>query len=252
MNNYICGILYFFAGFKYLGTKGLKRYIVLPILFNCILFVSLFYFSKYYILPYSYDYISLLPSWLSFLASIFFIIFLISFLLFFLSTFSIFLNLIAAPFNGLLAEKTQALLFHSAIQALPFHTIAIRSIKRQCQFLIYFLPRLIMMGLLFFVPFIHPFYPFLWFIFNAWMLNLQYQDFVMDNNLFEFKEMREQLNNKRMLSLGFGSIINVFNFIPFLNLVVMPVAVIGGVLLFCDNNKQLLSLNNSLLTNTKT
>ena len=84
------------------------------------------------------------------------------------------------------------------------------------------------------------------------MLNLQYQDFVMDNNLFEFKEMREQLNNKRMLSLGFGSIINVFNFIPFVNLVVMPVAVIGGVLLFCDNNKQLLSLNNSLLTNTKT
>ena len=41
------------------------------------------------------------------------------------------------------------------------------------------------MGLLFFVPFIHPFYPFLWFIFNAWMLNLQYQDFVMDNNLPE-------------------------------------------------------------------
>ena len=240
MSNFIRGIFYLLSGFRYLGTKGLKRFIIVPMVFNLMLFVGIFYFTKHYLLPYTYYYLNQLPSWLSFLSSIFFIIFLISFLLFFLSMFTVFLNVIAAPFNGLLAEKTQALLYHSAIPSLPFKTIALRSIKRQCQFLYYFFPRFIIVCLLFFVPFIHPFYPFIWFIFNAWILSLQYQDFVMDNNLIEFNEMRELLIDKKMLTLGFGSVINIFNFIPFLNIFTMPVAVISGVILFCDNNKKLL------------
>jgi CysZ protein len=240
VSNFIRGMFYFIAGFKYLGRKGLKRFIILPIIFNILLFASLFYLTKHFILPYTYYYINQLPSWLSFLTSVFFVIFLISFLLFFLSMFSVFLNLIAAPFNGLLAEKTQIMLYHSAIPSLPFKTIALRSIKRQCKFLAYFLPRVIVLGALFFVPFIPPFYPFLWFIFNAWILSMQYHDFVMDNNLIDFNEMRTRLEENKMLTFGFGSVINILNFIPILNLFIMPVAVIGGVILFCDNNRKLL------------
>lgn len=240
MNNFIRGIVYLLIGFKYLGTKGLKRFIILPIMFNFLLFVGLYYLTVHFILPYSYYYLDQLPTWLSFLTNVFFFIFLISFLLFFLATFSVFLNLIAAPFNGLLAEKAQLLFYHSAIPSLPFKTIALRSIKRQCQFLAYFLPRLLILSLLFFVPLIHPFYPFIWFIFNAWILSLQYQDFAMDNNLIEFEEMRTRLEENRMLTLGFGSVINIVIFIPILNLFIMPVAVISGVILFCEKNKQLL------------
>lgn len=243
MNEFIRGFFYLLSGFRHLGTKGLKRFIILPLAFNILLFVGLFYLTQHYLIPYSYYYLDKLPSWLSFLSGVFFILFLLSFLLFFLSTFTVFFNLIAAPFNGLLAEKTQALLYHSAIPALPFKTIAVRTIKRQYQFLRYFLPRFFMIGLLFFVPFIHPFYPFIWFVFNAWMLSMQYQDFVMDNNLVDFAEMKEKLQNRRMLTLGFGSIINIFSFIPLLNLLTMPIAVISGVILFCENDKQLLRLN---------
>ncbi|RUR12615.1 sulfate transporter CysZ [Legionella sp. km772] len=240
MANFIRGVLFFLAGFKYLGTKGLKRFIILPIGFNFLLFAGLYYLTTHFLLPYGYYYLNQLPAWLNFLSSLLFFFFLLSFLLFFLSTFSVFLNLIAAPFNGLLAEKVQLLFYHSAIPSLAFRTIALRSIKRQVQFLAYFLPRLLLLGVLFFVPFIHPFYPFIWFIFNAWILSLQYQDFAMDNNLIEFDEMRAQLAENKMLTLGFGTGINALIFVPGLNLFIMPVAVISGVILFCEQNKQVL------------
>lgn len=240
MNDFLRGMLYLLSGFRYLGTKGLKRFIILPIAFNFMLFAGLFYLAKNYLLPYTNYYLNMLPAWLSFLSTVFFIIFLISFLLFFLSMFTVFFNLIAAPFNGLLAEKTQALLYHSAIPSLPFATIALRSIKRQCKFLAYFFPRFIVICLLFFVPFIHPVYPLIWFLFNAWILSMQYQDFTMDNNLIDFKDMRKLLRENQMLTLGFGSVINFLSFIPFLNILTMPVAVVAGVILHCDNNKQLL------------
>lgn len=44
--------------------------------------------------------------------------------------------------------------------------------------------------------------------------------------------MREMINHKKALSLGFGMTISSLSFIPFFNLMVLPAAVIGGVYLF--------------------
>lgn len=230
MNSFTRGMFYPIKGLRYLGTKGLKRYILLPILFNFILFAALFYFIHHYWLPYSDRYLNQLPSWLSFLHGVFFIVFLASFFLLFLSMFTVLFNVIAAPFNGLLAEKAQALFCHSHPPSSSFMSIAWRSVKRQGQFLMYFIPRFIGMCLLFFVPFIQPVYPMLWFLFNAWILSMQYHDFVMDNNLIDFKTMQEKLQQKRLLLLGFGSLINILSIVPLLNLIMMPAAVIGGVM----------------------
>lgn len=93
--------------------------------------------------------------------------------------------------------------------------------------------------LLFFVPFIHPVYPFMWLIFNAWILSIQYQDFVMDNNLIDFEEMRVMIKDKTMQSLGFGFCINLISLVPFLNLLILPAAVIGGVIFYCEEQKHL-------------
>ncbi|MDP3269517.1 MAG: sulfate transporter CysZ, partial [Legionella sp.] len=151
--------------------------------------------------------------------------------------FTVMFNIVASPFNGLLAEKTQKLLYNSSIPSLSFAQIALRSIKRQGQFLGYFLPRLVIIGILFFIPFIHPIYPIIWFVFAAWMLGMQYQDFAMDNNLISFAEMREKIKNNKMQSLGFGSLINIISFIPLLNILTMPAAVIGSVIMYCEENK---------------
>ncbi|WP_267313900.1 sulfate transporter CysZ [Legionella antarctica] len=215
----------------------MKRFIILPMIFNFILFGGLFYFTYHHLFSYSTYYLDKLPSWLSFLSGVLLIIFIISFFLMFLSLFTVFFNVIAAPFNGLLAEKAQFLLYGIPTPSLSFSKMAHRSIKRQGQFLKYFLPRLSGMFLLFFVPFIHPIYPFLWFFFTAWMLSTQYQDFPMDNNLISFRQMRQKIKNNKMRSLGFGSLINLFSFIPLLNIVIMPAAVIGSTIFYCETNK---------------
>ncbi len=158
----------------------------------------------------------------------------------FLSLFTVFFNLIAAPLNGLLAEKTQNIFFGSAIPSLPFYKIVLRSIKRQIEFLSYFLPRFLVIGGLFFIPFLQPIYPFLWFLFNAWILSIQYQDFAMDNNLISFKETRKKVASSKMHSLGLGFSINLVSFIPILNILTLPAAVIGGTMLCCELNKHLL------------
>lgn len=226
-------------GIRHLLTSGLKRFIILPMIFNFILFGGLFYFTYHYLFSYSAYYLDKLPSWLSFLSGVLLIIFIISFFLLFLSLFTVFFNVIAAPFNGLLAEKTQFLLYGIPTPSLPFSQMALRSIKRQGQFLKYFLPRLLGMCFLFFVPFLHPIYPFLWFLFTAWMLSIQYQDFPMDNNLISFREMRQKIKNNKMRSLGFGSLINLISLIPVLNILIMPAAVIGSTMFYCEINKRL-------------
>ncbi|MCE3044229.1 sulfate transporter CysZ [Legionella sp. 16cNR16C] len=238
MNDFFLGMMYLSMGFRGLLTKGLKRFVILPVLFNFLLFSGLFFLLYHYLFPYAYYYLDQLPAWLHFLNVLFLIIFCISFFLLFLSMFTVFFNIIAAPFNGLLAEKAQLLLYGRTIPGLSFKDIVFRTIKRQVQFLAYFLPRFLGMCLLFFVPVIHPVYPFLWFWFNAWMLSVQYQDFAMDNNLVDFKEMRQKMRGNRLLSLGFGFSINLASFIPLLNLFSMPAAVIGGVMLFCERHPE--------------
>lgn len=226
--------MYVLQGFRCIFSKGLKRFILLPILFNILLFFSTFYLIYHYFMPYFHHYIAMLPSWMGFLSAVVFVAFLLAFFFLFFSMFTVLFSLAAAPFFGLLSEKAQNLFCHSNIPSLPLRDIAWRTIKRQTQFLGYFLPRFLAMLLLFFLPFIHPFYPFLWFCFATWILSMQYQDFVMDNNLVGFKEMRAKMQGRGLLSLGFGFIVNVLSFLPVINLLLMPAAVVGGTLLYCN------------------
>lgn len=237
MADFFKGMFYVLLGMRHLLTHGLKRFVILPIMFNIGLFFVTFYLIYHYALPYSSHYIDKLPSWLSFLNGLIIIILVIGFVLLFLSMFTVLFNLFAAPFNSLLAEKVQKLLYKSTIPCVTFTEMTLRSIKRQGQFLGYFLPRFIGMIILFFVPLIQIVYPFLWLIFSAWVLSIQYQDFVMDNNLVNFKPMRAKMKEKTMLSLGFGFSINLVSFIPLLNLITGPAAVIGGVMLYCEEHK---------------
>lgn len=236
MSEFFNGMRCMMLGLGHLSTKGLKRFIILPMMFNFLLFMGLFYLIYHYLFPYSYAYLDKLPAWLHFISGLLFVVFIISFFLLFLSVFTVIFNLIAAPFNGLLAEKAQHILYGSSIPSISFADMIARTIKRQGQFIVYFLPRFVGMCLLFFVPFLQPIYPILWFFFNAWMLSFQYQDFAMDNNLIDFNEMKSIIKGNKLRSLGFGSLINLASFIPILNFFTMPAAVIGSVILYVGDN----------------
>ncbi|KTD10896.1 putative sulfate transport protein CysZ [Legionella gratiana] len=234
MKHFWQGAFYLLRGIRLLFTQGLKRFIILPLVLNFLMFAGLFYLIYHYLLPYSYHYLNQLPSWLSFLSTLFFIIFILGFFLMFLSLFTAVFNVIAAPLNGILAEKTQHLLYGSVIPIIPLYKMILRSLKRQMEFLGYFLPRFFGVGILFFVPLLQPIYPLLWFIFNAWMLSIQYQDFAMDNNLVGFKEMRQEVTHNKMRSLGLGCSINLASLIPIINILVMPAAVVASTILYCE------------------
>jgi CysZ protein len=227
---------YFILGFSQLLTPGLKRFIVMPIAFNVVLFMGLFYFSYYYLIPYAYHYVDKLPAWLSFLSGVLLVVFIIAFILLFLAMFTVMFNVIASPFNGLLAEKVQVILYKKPIPSITFTVMAIRVLKRQGKFLKYFLPRFLGMCILFFIPFIQPVFPIIWFLFTAWMISMQFQDLPLDNNLINFDEMQRMIKANKMRSLGFGSAINVAGFIPFINILSMPAAVIGSTMLYCDTH----------------
>jgi len=232
---------YLIEGVRRLSTKGLKRFIILPILFNLILFSALFYSVYHYLFPYAQIYINQLPAWLGFMSGVLFVVFILSCFLIFLSAFTVVFNLLAAPFNGFLAEKAQYIFYNEVIPSLSFSTIAIRSIKRQGHFILYFIPRFLCMCILFFIPFLHPVFPFIWFAFNAWILSVQYQDFAMDNNLVSFSEMKRKIAKNKAQTFGFGSLVHIISFIPLLNIFIMPAAVIGGVLMYCgERNRNLL------------
>ncbi len=83
-------------------------------------------------------------------------------------------QLIAAPFSGLLAEQLEARLTGEAppdtgiwdiMKDLP------RIMKREWQKLAYYLPRALLLFVLYFIPVIgQTAAPVLWFLFSAWML----------------------------------------------------------------------------------
>ena len=105
------GARYFLLGFKLIQTKGIKRYVIIPFIFNLILFAGAFGYLITQINPYIDLITASLPSWLSWLESaIAFFVWpfaVLSMLLLSAFLFSTLANWIAAPFNGLLAAKIE-------------------------------------------------------------------------------------------------------------------------------------------------
>ncbi|WP_371440265.1 EI24 domain-containing protein [Candidatus Coxiella mudrowiae] len=61
--------------------------------------------------------------------------------------------------------------------------------KRQVQFIFYYLPRAILVLILFFILLMQVIAAPLWFLSNAWMMTVQYMDYPMDNHCVLFREM---------------------------------------------------------------
>ncbi len=233
---FIRGFHYFLAGIGDLTQKGLRRYVVLPILANAIVFAVLIYVGIHWFGLLIHWVESLLPTWLHWLNVLLWIIFALSAIIIMAYTFTLIANLIATPFNGLLAEKAEMFErgtlhqnndpWYAFIKDIP------RDLKRQLQFIFYYLPRAILGLILFFIPLVQTIAAPLWFMFNAWMMSIQYMDYPMDNHRIEFKKMRQKLLEKRAVNFGFGCAVLLFTMVPVLNFIAMPAAVIGATKLW--------------------
>jgi len=230
------GAGYFFKGFELIRTPGIRRFVFIPLTVNLLLFASAFYYMFLQLESYMLtieDWLGESFAWLSHFIwplAIFFALIIFSFI------FSSVANWIAAPFNGLLSEKVEALLTNKSsnnggafdiIKDIP------RTLGREVSKLGYYLPRAIGFFLLYWIiPVVGQI---LWFLFLAWMMAVQYKDYPFDNHKVAFNEMRQALKQRQGLSYSFGITTAVFSMIPFINLVVMPVAICGATALWVDH-----------------
>jgi CysZ protein len=175
-----------------------------------------------------------LPSWLSFLDFLLWPLFVVLLLLMVFFTFTLLANIIAAPFNGFLAEKVEVVIrgedtfppfsWNELLAMVP------RTLKRELRKLSYFLPRAIGLLILSLIPGLNLIATPLWLLFGVWMMAVQYIDYPCDNNKVSWDDMLAWLRAKRWQSLGFGGITYVALLIPFVNILMMPAAVAGATL----------------------
>ncbi|MCP4323236.1 MAG: sulfate transporter CysZ [Alteromonadales bacterium] len=241
-NTPFSGIHYLLKGAKLLSHPKLRFFVLIPLMINVLIFASAFWFLFSAITEWIDSYIAALPNWLSWLSYLFWPFLIFSILVSFSFIFSTVANLIAAPFNGLLAEKTENLLtgkpinddgFADLIKDLP------RIFKRELQKLAYLLPRLLICLVLFLIPaFGQTVAPFIWFVFAGWMMVIQYADFPFDNHKIPFSEMKKALSAHLGKNLTFGMLTSFFTTIPVVNFVIMPIAVCGATAFWVDIYKE--------------
>ncbi|MCW8891084.1 MAG: sulfate transporter CysZ [Sedimenticola sp.] len=238
-NSPLTGFNHLIQGMKMLMLPGLRRHLLAPIGINMVVFILIGW------LGYSqFDGLlnSLLPetSWFSFLRWILWPLFALSLLLLTFYTFTTVANLIAAPFNSILSAKVEEKLTgkRPPENRVSLKQVVIPALLSELRKLSYFLIRAIPLLLLFVIPGINLAAPFLWLLFSAWFLAIEYADYPMGNHGLSFSAQHQQLKSMRMTALGFGGGVTLLMMIPILNFAAMPAAVVGATRLWCNRSDQ--------------
>ncbi|WP_047045031.1 sulfate transporter CysZ [Vibrio mexicanus] len=235
------GISYFFYGFSIAKQPGIRQFVLLPLLANILLVGGALFYLFANLDAWINQMLGQVPDFLSWLSYILWPLLTITILATFSYFFSTLANFIAAPFNGLLAEKVEQKLTGQKINDDGLVSLikdTPRILAREWRKLLYVLPKAIGLFLLLLIPALgQTIGPILWFIFTAWILAIQYCDYPFDNHKIEFNQMRMQLKQEQGKAYGFGAMVALFTTIPILNLFVMPIAVCGATALWVEKFK---------------
>ena len=236
------GIGYLVRGAHLMTQPGLRQFAVIPLIANVVIFLLTASFL-YYTLSDWYITVTgeLADGWQ-------FITWLVGPLMLVVGTMlsgyvSVLIVLIlTSPFHGLLAEKAEEIITGEApqIDATPL-AIALsvpRALLREIQKLAHYLPMALAVLILSIIPGINAVSPLLWILLGAWMMSLQFVDYPMDNHRLPFREVRAACAAQRTTSLSFGASVAFVSGIPILNLILIPAAVTGATLFWCEHLRQ--------------
>ncbi|NKF50371.1 sulfate transporter CysZ [Shewanella sp. WXL01] len=236
------GVNYFFEGLQLIKQPGLRVFVVIPLLVNFVLFGSAMYFA-FGKLGELFEWMNAqLPEYLAWLDFFLWPLAVSSLLVVMSFVFSSVMNWIAAPFNGLLAEKVENHLTGKSLNS--GNTVDLikdlpRIMKREWTKFKYYLPRAIGFLVLFLLPGVgQTIAPILWFLFTSWMMAIQYCDYPFDNHKVPFDDMKRALSNTKGTSYSFGASVTLFSMIPILNLFVMPIAICGATAMWVDRYRE--------------
>lgn len=232
MKDFFKGIGHMLAGLGIILQPRLRRFVLIPLLVNVILFALLISLMGYWFGALMEYLLGFLPGWLDWLRYILWPVFAVTALILVFYSFALVANLVAAPFNGLLAEAVEKHLTGESLEGVGDWRSALKdlwpSIRSEIVKLVYFLVRALPLLVLLIIPGINVLAAFAWAVFSSWMLAMEYMDYPMANHRLLFPEQRLRLKQRRMLSLGFGATATVLTLVPVLNFIAMPAAVAGA------------------------
>jgi CysZ protein len=233
---FIKGSSHLLKGVGLIIKPELRRFVIIPLLINVLLFAGGIYFLLQTLDPYVTQLLSYLPEFLSWLSAVLWFIFSLLVVVIVFFVISMLGGLVAAPFNALLSEAVENHLTGKSLQQTQSTTALIKQtpglLVDEVRKLIYFSVRAVPLLILFIIPVVNIAAPFIWFYFTSWILALNYLSFPMENHQIHFREQRSFASDNKALSLGYGSFVTLLTMIPLVNFIIIPASVAGATSLW--------------------
>ncbi len=227
------GAAYLAQGFRLVREPGIRRFVLIPLTINILLFGGFIAWGYSQFQPLVQWLLDWVPDWLGFLEWLIWAVItsMTAVIVFF--TFTPIANVIAAPFNAIMSEKLEEMLTGRPVNSgVSLQQLIIDSIKSQLGKLVYIAVWSVGLFVVGFIPLLNLVSPFLWFIFGAWLMTLEYMDYPMGNHDLTFQQQKDAIKQRSGLALGFGGMVMVLTSIPLVNFFVIPVAVAGATVMW--------------------
>ena len=232
IQGFLQGIAFFFQGFTLIMKKGIRGFVLIPLLINVVVFSGAIWLAYAQFQGLMESLTGWLPSWLSWVEWILLPFFAVLVLVIIYYTFSIIANFIASPFNALLAERVEKHLNGIPLpESSGFKAMAAnigKTLSSEVKKVLYMLKWMPVLLLITVIPGLNLIAPAAWILYGAWMYSLQYSDYPMGNHEMFIKEELVVLRKNRSHALGFGAATTLMTIIPVVNFFAMPVAVAGA------------------------
>ena len=178
-------------------------------------------------------------SWLQNLEWILWPLFAMAYLVLTFYSFTMIANLIASPFNGILAGRIEQIITGK----LPQHTdesvlaAILPAIRDELRKILYFLLRAIPVLILMLIPGLNALGSILWLLLGFWFLTLEYADYPMGNHGHRLTQQRALMRKHPFRSWSFGAGATLLMMIPIVNFAAMPASVAGATLFWLDRER---------------
>ncbi len=240
VRGFVSGFLSIWQAFRFiLRNPVLHKYVVFPLIINIVVFVGIVYWGFDVFEQLMGQYFSAQDVWYWQIVAVVvkIVATLVSTVVVFF-TFTVVGNLIAAPFNDLLSERTEQLIT-GRLNDEPFSLSQIgkdlwRVMKDEFRKMAIFVTLMVILLAINFLPGIGSIiYAVCSIILTVFFLIVEYTGYVFSRKHLGFAEQRRFIADNRMGTLGFGLAVMCMLFIPFVQLLTIPLAVVAATQLCC-------------------
>ncbi len=216
-------------GLSLVFASGLRRYVLLPLLVNILVFALTAWLGAHYFSQFI-DWALPRGSWWHYLEWLLWPLFVLAYLLLVFYGFTIVANLIASPFNGILAARVEEKLTGKLPPDAPGGIMAelVPAVTGELGKLLHFLKWAVPVLMLMVIPGVNVVGSGLWLLLGFWFLALQYLDYPMGNHQLWSRQQRAWLRRHPLQAWAFGAGANLLLMIPVINLAAMPASVAGA------------------------